>query len=64
MATRVYIKMLHAINGRGVLFAVAYDVKITALAPAVIAELAKVFPALAWAEAESTSQAVKNRIFV
>jgi hypothetical protein len=50
-------------SGRGVLFAIADDVKIIA-PPAVIAELTEGFPALAWMEAGLTSQAVKNRVFV
>ena len=39
MATRVYKKQLQILNGRGVLFAVADDVKILG-PPAVIKELA------------------------
>ncbi len=63
LATRLYRKQLQILNGRGVLFAVADDVKILG-PPAVIKELAEGFPALAWEEAGLTTQIVKNRIFV
>jgi hypothetical protein len=63
LAPRVYKKQLHILNGRGVLFAVADDVKILG-PPAVIKEQAEGFPTLAWEEAGLTTQTVKNRIFV
>ena len=46
LAARVYKKQLQILNGRGVLFAVADDVKILG-PPAVIKELAEGFPTLA-----------------
>jgi hypothetical protein len=63
LAARIYRKPLQAINGRGVLFAIADDVKIIA-PPAIIAELAKKNPALAWEKAGLTSHEMKNHIFV
>jgi hypothetical protein len=63
LAARVYRKQLHILHGRGVLFAVADDVKIL-VPPAVIKELAEGFPTLAWEEAGLTTQTVKNRIFI
>jgi hypothetical protein len=63
LASRVYKKQLHILNGRGVLFAVADDVKILG-PPAVIKDLAEGFPTLAWEEAGLATQTVKNRIFV
>jgi hypothetical protein len=62
LAARVYKKQLQALNGRGVLFAVANDVKILG-PPTMIKELAERFPQLAWEEAGLTTQTVKNRIF-
>ncbi len=63
LATRVYMKQLQILNGRGVFFAVADDVKIFG-PPAVIKVLAEGFPTLAWEEVGLTTQTVKNRIFV
>ena len=63
LATRVYKKQLHVLDGRGVLFAVADDVK-TLGPPEVIKEMAEGFSTLAWEEAGLTTQTVKNRIFV
>jgi hypothetical protein len=51
------------LDGRGVLFAVADDVKILG-PPEVIKEMAEGFPTLAWEEAGLTTQTIKNRIFV
>ncbi len=59
MAARVYREQLQILNGRGVLFAVADDVKILG-PPAVIKELAEGFPTIAWEEAGLTTQTVKN----
>ncbi len=50
------------LNGRGVLFAIANDVKIAP--PVVIAEIAEAFTELAWHEAGLTTQVVKNKIYV
>jgi len=63
MTARVYRKQLQILNGRGVLFAVAGDVKILG-PPEVIKEMAEGFPTLAWEEDGLTTQTVKNRIFV
>ncbi len=63
LAARVYKKQLRILNGKGVLFAVAYDVRI--LGPSeVIKEMAEGFPTLAWEEAGMTTQTVKKRIYV
>jgi hypothetical protein len=51
------------LDGRGILFAVADDVKLLG-PPEVIAEIAEGFLALAWEEACLTTQTVKNRIYV
>ena len=63
LASRVYKKQLRIMDGRGVLFAVADDVKLLG-PPEVIAEMAEGFPILAWEEAGLTTQTVKNRIYV
>jgi len=62
-AARVYRKQMSMLDGKGVLFAVADDVKIMG-PPEVIKEMAEGFPTLAWEEACLTTQTVKNRIFV
>ena len=63
LAARVYMKQLRILEGRGVLFAVADDVKILG-PPEVITEMAEDFPTLAWEEARLTTQTMKNRIYV
>ncbi len=63
LAARVYRKQLQALDGRGVLFAMADDVKILE-PPDVIKEMAEGFPTLAWEEEGLTTQTVKNHIFV
>jgi hypothetical protein len=63
LAARVYRKYLRILDGRGVMFAVADDVKLLG-PPEVIAEVAKGFPALAWEEAGLTTHTVKNQINV
>jgi len=63
LATRVYMKQLRILDGRGVLFAVADDVKLLG-PPEVIAEMTKGFLALAWEEAGLTTHTVKSRIYV
>jgi hypothetical protein len=57
------MKQLVLLNKRGVLFAIADDVKILA-PPAMIRELAYSFPTIAWEEASLIKQTFKNRIFV
>jgi len=51
------------INGRGILLAIADDVKICA-PPSVLAEIVDKLPALAMSEAGLTTQATKNRAYV
>jgi hypothetical protein len=63
LAARIYRKQLQVLDGRGVLFVVADDVKILG-PPEVVKELAEGFPSLAWEEAGLTTQTVKNRIYV
>jgi hypothetical protein len=57
------MKQLRILDGRGVLFAVADDVKLLG-PPEVIAEMAEGFPAMAWEEAGLATRKVKNRIYV
>jgi hypothetical protein len=57
------MKQLGLLNGRGVLFAIADDLKILA-PPTVIRELDESFPTIAWKEAGLTTQTIKNNIFV
>jgi hypothetical protein len=57
------MKELTILNGRGVLFAVADEVKIVG-PPEIIQEMAEGFPTVAWEEAGLTTQTAKNRIFV
>jgi hypothetical protein len=63
LVARIYRKQLRVFDGRGVLFAVADDVKILG-PPEVIKEMAEGFPTLAWEETSLTTHTVKNRIFV
>jgi hypothetical protein len=63
LLARVYMKQLEVLRGRGVLQAMADDVKIMAPLEE-IGEMAESFPALAWEEAGLTTQKIKNRIFV
>ena len=63
LAARIYRKQLHVLDGRGVLFAVADDVKIPGPSE-LIKEMAKGFPTMTWEEADLTTQTVKNRIFL
>ncbi len=51
------------LNGRGVLLAVADDVKISA-PPSVLAEIVEMLPALAMFETCLTTQASKNNVYV
>ncbi len=63
MVARVYIKQLALLNGRGVLFAVADDLRILN-PPPVICEIVEVFPEIAWEEVGLTTQMLKNMIYV
>jgi hypothetical protein len=63
LATRVYKKQLRIQDGRGVLFAVADDVKLVG-PQKITANMAEVFPTLAWEEADLTTKMVKSRIYV
>jgi len=63
LAARVYRKQLALPNSKGVLFAVADDLKILA-PPTVIFEVVEVFPETAWEEAVLTAQTQKNKIYV
>jgi len=63
LAARIYRKQLATLDGRGVLFVVADDVKIGA-PPNVIGEIVDSFADIAWHEAGLTTQVVKNMIYV
>jgi len=54
LAARVYMKQISILDGRGVLIAVADDVKLLG-PPEVIAEMPQGFPSLAWEEAGLTT---------
>ncbi len=62
MIARVYKKQVRILDGRGVLFAAADEVKILGSLEA-RKQMAEGFPTLAWEEAGLTTQTVKNRIF-
>ena len=63
LVARVYRKQLSTLDGRGVLFAVADDLRV--LGPQeVFGEIVEAFPKVAWEEAGLTTQTKKNRIFV
>ncbi len=49
LVDKVYMKQMRILNGRGVLFAVADDVKILG-PPEVIKKMAEGFPTLSWEE--------------
>ena len=63
MVARVYRKQLATQDGRGVLFAVADDLRVPG-PPKVIGEIVEAFPKVAWEEAGLATQTAKNRIFV
>ena len=63
LAVRIYRKQLATLDGRGVLFAIADDVKIAA-PPSVIAEIVENFANIALHEAGLTTLPIKNRIYV
>jgi hypothetical protein len=63
LVARAYRKELATLDGRGVLFAVADDLRV--LGPLeVIGEFVEEFPKVAWEEAGLTTETAKNRIFV
>jgi hypothetical protein len=57
------MKLLATLNGRGVLFAVADDLRVLG-SPEVIGEVVEAFPKVVWEEAGLTTQTTKNMIFV
>ena len=63
LVARVYRRLLAVLDGRGVLFAIADDVK-TAAPPDVTGEIVAVFADIAWKEAGLKTQPKKNRIYV
>ena len=63
LVARVYRKQLATLDGRGVLFAVADDLRVMG-PPEVIGEIVEAFPKVAWEEAGLTTQTAKNRICV
>jgi hypothetical protein len=63
LVAMVYKKQLVTLDGRGMLFAIACDVKILA-PPALIGEIVETFAEAAWQEARLTTRTVKNVIFV
>ena len=63
LVARIYRKQLATLDGRGVLFAIADDVKIAA-PPSVIDEIVETFAYIVWHEAGLTTQPIKNRIYV
>ena len=63
LSARLYKAFMKILNGRGILLAIADDVKICA-PPSVLAEIVGKLPALAMSEAGLTTQASKNKIYV
>ncbi len=63
LSARLYRAFMKILNGRGVLLAIADDVKICA-PPSVLAEIVGRLPALAMYKAGLTTQASKNRVYV
>jgi len=63
LVARVYRKQLATLNGRGVLFMVADDLRVLC-PPDVIGEIVEAFPKVGWEEAGLTTQTKKNRMFV
>jgi hypothetical protein len=59
----VYTRLLAVLDGRGVLFAIADDVKISTT-PEVTGEIVEVFADIVWHEVRLTTPTVKNGIFV
>jgi hypothetical protein len=62
LAARIYRRQLATLNGRGVLFAIVDDVKITA-PPAITSEIMETFSEVAGHDAGLTTQVVKNKIY-
>ncbi len=54
---------MEVLDGRGVLFTIADDVKISTT-PKVTGEIVEVFANIAWQEAGLTTQTIKNKLFV
>jgi hypothetical protein len=63
LAARVNRRLLAVLDGRGVLFAIADDVTMSA-PPEVTREIGDVFADIAWHEAGLTAHTVKHRIYV
>ena len=63
LVARVFKKQLATLNGRGILFSVADDLRVMG-PPDVIGEIVEEFPKVAWEEAGLTTQTAKSRIFV
>ena len=63
LSARLYRKIVALLDGRGLLFAIADDVKIIG-PPNVIVEVVTAFPELAWSEAGLRTQSAKGRIYV
>ncbi len=63
VAARLYMAMTEIIGERGVLFAIADDVKIVG-PPSILAEIVAQLLALAMSEAGLKTQAAKNRVYV
>ncbi len=63
MSARLYKAFMKILNGRGILLAIADDVKICA-PPFVLAEIVGKLPALAMSEAGLATHAPKNTIYV
>jgi hypothetical protein len=63
LVVQVYIKQLATLDGRGVLFVVADDLRVLG-SPEVIGEIVEAFPKVAWEEAGLTTQTAKNWICV
>ncbi len=59
LAARIYRRQLATLNGRGVPFAIADDVKIAA-PPTVITEIVETFAKVAWNEADLITQVIKK----
>ena len=63
MVARVHRKQLATLDGRGVLFAVADDLRVLG-PPEFVGEIVEAFPKVAWEEARLMTQTAKNKIFV
>ncbi len=63
LSARLYRAFMKILNGRGILLAIADDVKICS-PPSVLTEIVGKLPALAMSEAGLTTQSSKNHIYV